>query len=733
MLQFGNKEFRNLQEQVLKNMKDIQDIEDGATVLAEFGIKVIGQVDDASELPDPATYEGEYGDAFIVGTEEPYEYYIFTRAFEGEEEPQWFDLGIFPQPGPQGEQGPQGEAGVTPNISVSSSTSTLSPGSSASVTVSRSGTNANPTISFAFGIPQGAQGIQGSQGPAGATGERGPQGLQGPKGDPGYLYTIIGQEDTAQDLPDPSTVRRDSAFLIGYQEPYDVYVIIGTDNLEWISLGQIATVEPQVYVASDTYSASGTLDASTLASIIASTDMHYIRDGSILFQRAGVVNGVGYYTSIGIDTGSGATEVGYFALDLSDGSWEVSANTLPTDVSNYVTTNTAQTITADKTMDGAGINFTDSSNTNPITFKLYLDNYNNLIVNRAGQPSYLFATSQLSGMPGGTKDLGSTQYKWNDAYLGGKIYFQNGTALYADYIEQDSDGNLSLYVNNTKKLSVSSSAASFSCNAGVSSDNAYDLGTSSYRWKDAYIAGNISDGTNTVAVSGLKEITANPTVESGETPTSLTGLQIGSTKYSVSAGGGDNILNFNSGTTLSISDSLRSAILNGTCGNFVVINSSEDGANNLIYMPYNGGLISVGRSGGAGVSSDKNGYYDVTNYYAYKLTASGTAGNYILTLARDTDSGVGSSNVKNNTGTCIRKLTSLTGTTAAFTVSMGTIAAPLYHFYYQESTDYYVYFILKYFDYGNRTYYAEGESATYKYTFTLNTQTRAYTITQVAK
>ena len=102
--------FLNIQEQVAKNMKDIKDIQQGATVLAEFGIKVIGQVDDASELPDPAEYEatGEYGDAYIVGTEEPYEYYIFTRAFEGQDDPSWFDLGVFPLPGPQGERGPQG-------------------------------------------------------------------------------------------------------------------------------------------------------------------------------------------------------------------------------------------------------------------------------------------------------------------------------------------------------------------------------------------------------------------------------------------------------------------------------------------------------------------------------------------------------------------------------------------------------------------------------------------------
>ena len=60
MLNFGNKEFRNLQEQVLKNMNDIQDMQEGVNILANFGIKVIGQVDNAEDLPDPATYEGDY-------------------------------------------------------------------------------------------------------------------------------------------------------------------------------------------------------------------------------------------------------------------------------------------------------------------------------------------------------------------------------------------------------------------------------------------------------------------------------------------------------------------------------------------------------------------------------------------------------------------------------------------------------------------------------------------------
>lgn len=145
MLKFGNKEFRNLQEQVFKNMKDIQDIMDGTTVLAEFGIKVVGQVNLVTELPDPSTYTGEFGDAYVVGASEPYDYYIYTRAFEGDETPQWFYLGKFPVPGPQG---PQGESA---GFGVISANAELGSVASASVTVS--GPDTAKDMHFDFTIP----------------------------------------------------------------------------------------------------------------------------------------------------------------------------------------------------------------------------------------------------------------------------------------------------------------------------------------------------------------------------------------------------------------------------------------------------------------------------------------------------------------------------------------------------------------------------------------------------
>ena len=146
MLKFGNREFRNLQEQVLKNMCDIQDIEQGATVLATFGIKVVGQVNQASDLPAPATYTGNLGDAFLVGTQAPYDYYIYAKAYDGQEQPAFYNLGQFPKPGPKGDTGNAAGFGTV------SATATSVVGQP-TVNVSTSGTNEAKNIAFEFGIP----------------------------------------------------------------------------------------------------------------------------------------------------------------------------------------------------------------------------------------------------------------------------------------------------------------------------------------------------------------------------------------------------------------------------------------------------------------------------------------------------------------------------------------------------------------------------------------------------
>lgn len=337
MLNFGNKEFRNLQEQVFKNMKDIESIEEGATVLAEFGIKVVGQVDSVADLPDPATYDGEYGDAFIVGESSPYNYYIFTRAFEGQEVPQWYDLGIFPQPGPQGPQGPEGPVGPAPSITATGSVTGLEYGQTPTIAITRSGTNANPVLAFAFELPGGPQGIQGPAGPQGIQGPVGPTGPQGVKGDPGFIYTLYGQISSASNLPDPTQVSRNAAYLVGASAPYDVYCIIGDhpEDYQWINLGPVATIDADTHLLSDTWVTSGTCEQETLIAINNQTNTDFCRVGTVFFQKASAGN---YYT---YDTAT--SKLYLLAINLVSGIWAITEGSLGTTVAgaSYNVSNTA--------------------------------------------------------------------------------------------------------------------------------------------------------------------------------------------------------------------------------------------------------------------------------------------------------------------------------------------------------------------------------------------------------
>lgn len=249
MLKFGNQEFRNLEEQVLKNKNDIQDFKDGNQTIAEFGIKVVGIVDDAALIP--AVGE-EFGDAYLIGTQPPYDIRVWTRNVNNDTAA-WVDLGQFPLQGPKGDKGPQGTTWTVgygapkydPSRSGDMYLDKVTGNGYISTTLSGS---LKWELNFNLKGPQGVkgdrgpQGLQGPQGPQGLQGAIGPQGPQGPKGAVGPSFNVQGTLASSANLPTPTAEMQDKgyAYIIPDTEGNKhIWIIQGPDSgpFTWTDMG----------------------------------------------------------------------------------------------------------------------------------------------------------------------------------------------------------------------------------------------------------------------------------------------------------------------------------------------------------------------------------------------------------------------------------------------------------------------------------------------------------------
>ena len=242
MITIDGRIYRNLEEQVRANKDNIQHIIEGSNLLAELGIRVVGQVTTEGQLPNPVTYTGDFGDAYLVGTQTPYDFYIYTRPFAGESDPQWFALGPFPVAGPAGPAGPEGPHGENGVRGSQWFSGTGQPSTTSGYNVGdyyiNVGTGNIWHLHEVDGAPRwllegnirGPQGIQGPQGPVGPEGPRGPQGVRGPEGLPGSPVDIIGVVTNIDELPDPAQVSRNSAYLYEHDGVKDLMIIILDEN-----------------------------------------------------------------------------------------------------------------------------------------------------------------------------------------------------------------------------------------------------------------------------------------------------------------------------------------------------------------------------------------------------------------------------------------------------------------------------------------------------------------------
>ena len=188
MLKFGNKEFRNLEEQVDKNKQDIADLTAGISAAIGYMPTILGVYARFDEIPT-----GGYntGDTFLVGSGTPYSVYVYT------DKNQWVNVGQFQVAGPKGDKGDLGSV-----ITAAAGGPQVTPESLNDFyidTITGDWYVASRTVSGSlvyiksFSLKgekgdRGERGLAGSMGPAGPQGPTGPQGergLTGLKGDQG--------------------------------------------------------------------------------------------------------------------------------------------------------------------------------------------------------------------------------------------------------------------------------------------------------------------------------------------------------------------------------------------------------------------------------------------------------------------------------------------------------------------------------------------------------------------
>lgn len=232
----------SLEEAVYINKQGIEYLMDRSR-LADLGIKIVSAEPYASTDDLPLPYNGDYGDGYLVGDEMPYRLYIWTRD-NNEYNGKWFDWGelnapsIVPGPaGPQGVQGPQGDPGskwyTQGGVPVS--------GPTIKENDQALNTSNGDVYQYVNGVweytgnirgAQGIQGIQGIRGPQGIQGIQGEVGPQGPQGEP---FRILATLANTSQLPTPSSVPVNSAYLIPDESGAEhIWVITGTSAADYV-------------------------------------------------------------------------------------------------------------------------------------------------------------------------------------------------------------------------------------------------------------------------------------------------------------------------------------------------------------------------------------------------------------------------------------------------------------------------------------------------------------------
>ena len=249
MITINNQQYRNLEEQVLKNTELLNLLPVGIS-----GTTFMGLLNE-DPTPSPNNYRHTY--LRDVGNDKFHLFYIDTNRGN-------VDLGTFPAEGPQGEPGiaipspgPQGEQGVGWLVSPNNYPSTLTDGSplvdgtlflnTTTYNIYRYRIDTNRW--YSIGNIRGKVGPQGNVGPQGERGEVGPAGPAGRQGAPGATYVIDGILTSATQLTNisPSSGK---CYLVGTSSPYLLYVPI---NGVWTNVGNFPFIQAGFQVLTSVY------------------------------------------------------------------------------------------------------------------------------------------------------------------------------------------------------------------------------------------------------------------------------------------------------------------------------------------------------------------------------------------------------------------------------------------------------------------------------------------------
>ena len=188
--------------------------------------------------------------------------------------------------------------------------------------------------------------------------------------------------------------------------------------------------------------------------------------------------------------------------NLTDSGIASSEVALVSDIpTNYVTTDTAQTITGEKTILDTYIDFKKTGLNN--YWSVELEQYENLEFARNHAAIYKMGSQAFFPASNNARDLGTSDLKWKDLYLSGNAYFG---ATNVAVIKDPNNNRLYVNISGTTRFKIGGSSIISATHFVPDANNTYDLGHASLSWNNLQMTGLIKNGNVTYGI-GLPVMT----------------------------------------------------------------------------------------------------------------------------------------------------------------------------------------------------------------------------------